>query len=60
MSIMSRPKLAELLHLLVNMLSISVDDLLSKRVALLIRGTKQLAYRQLINVAVQCLHEYYV
>ena len=53
---MSRPELAELLHLLVNinvnMFSISVDDLLPKRVGLVIRETKELAYRQLINVAV--------
>ena len=42
MSVMSRRELAELLHLLVNMLSISVDDVLPKRVGLVIRGTKEL------------------
>ena len=52
MSVTSRPGLAELLHLLVNMLSISVDDVLPNRVGLVIRGAKELAYKQLINVAV--------
>ena len=52
MSVISRPELAELLHILVNMSSISIDDVLPKRVGLVITGTKELAYKQLINVAV--------
>ena len=39
MSVISRPELAELLYLLVNMLSISVYDVYPKRVGLVIRET---------------------